>query len=203
MFKRREFRTTTSAFVWALPTMVVFALLFSACDGGGDGGDATATSDAASATASATGTQVVTDGGEEGLVAQEGDTVALHYRGTLDDGTEFDSSAGRDPLSFEVGAGAVISGFDEAVKGMAVGETKTFRLEPDEAYGQPREDYVVTVEAANAPDGLSVGDQVSLGNAPAVVVAIADNGDVTVDANHPLAGKALTFEIEVVDIQRS
>jgi len=201
MSKRREFRTTTSVLVWALPTMVAFAMLLVACGGGGEE-SASATSDPASATASATATATVAAGREEGLVAQDGDTVALHYRGTLDDGSEFDSSAGRDPLSFQVGAGAVISGFDDAVKGMAVGEKKTFRLEPDDAYGQPREDYIITVEAANAPEGLSVGDQVSLGNAPATVVSIADNGDVTVDANHPLAGKALTFEIEVVDITR-
>jgi peptidylprolyl isomerase len=201
MSKRRDFRTTTSVFVWALPTMVAFAMLRAAC-GGGDEDGASATSDPASATASATATATVAAGREEGLVAQDGDTVALHYRGTLDDGSEFDSSAGRDPLSFQVGAGAVISGFDDAVKGMAIGEKKTFRLEPDEAYGQPREDYIITVEAANAPPGLSIGDQVSLGNAPATVVSIAENGDVTVDANHPLAGKALTFEIEVVEITR-
>lgn len=181
--------------------MVVFGMLLAAC-GGGDGNGTSADSTPAGATASATATATVAVGREEGLVAQDGDTVALHYRGTLDDGSEFDSSAGRAPLSFEVGAGAVISGFDDAVKGMAVGEKKTFRLEPDDAYGQPRQDYIITVEAANAPPGLSIGDQVSLGNAPATVVSIAENGDVTVDANHPLAGKALTFEIEVVEITR-
>ena len=139
---------------------------------------------------------------EEGRMVQSGDTVSVHYRGTLDDGEEFDSSAGRDPLTFTVGAGAVISGFDDAVTGMEVGEKKTFRLEPEAAYGQVEDELIVTVEAANAPPGLEVGQQVALGaNTPAVVVAVAENGDVTVDANHPLAGEALTFEIELVSIQ--
>ncbi len=141
------------------------------------------------------------DGGEEGRVAQAGDTVALHYRGTLDDGTEFDSSAGREPLTFTVGSGQVISGFDEAVEGMAVGEKKTFRLEPDQAYGQRRDDLIITVPSENAPEGLEPGQQVALGNAPATVVSVEENGDVVVDANHRLAGEALTFDIEVVSIE--
>lgn len=140
--------------------------------------------------------------GEEARVAQPGDSVLVHYRGTLDDGTEFDSSAGRDPLPFTVGAGEVIAGFDQAVIGMEIGEKKTFRLTPEQAYGEPRAEFVVTVEGANAPAGLQVGDQVMLGpSTPAVVTNVAENGDVTVDANHPLAGQALTFEIELVGIQ--
>ncbi len=134
-------------------------------------------------------------------MAQTGDTVSLHYRGTLDDGSEFDSSAGRDPLTFTVGAGQVIAGFDEAVKGMAVGEKKTFRLEPEEAYGERSEDLIITVPAENAPEGLQPGQQVALGNAPATVVSIGENGDVVVDANHALAGQALTFDVELVSIE--
>lgn len=140
-------------------------------------------------------------GNEEDRVAQAGDQVTVHYRGTLDDGSEFDSSAGGDPLPFTVGSGQVIEGFDEAVIGMAVGDKKTFRLEPAQAYGERTDERIITVPSANAPAGLTVGDQVSLGGAPAVVTEIAENGDVTVDANHPLAGQALTFEIELVSIQ--
>src|SRR5690606_34213696 len=136
-----------------------------------------------------------------GRVAQQGDTVVLHYRGTLDDGTEFDSSAGRDPLSFEVGGGRVISGFDDNVRGMAVGEKKTFRLEPEDAYGQPSDDYIITVPPQNAGGEFQVGDRVTLGNqTPAIVTEVHEDGSVTVDANHPLAGQALTFEIEIVSI---
>jgi len=182
---------------WALPALAGLALLLAACgDDNGDEGTSIPTSTAVSAEATAT----VAAGGEEGRVAQDGNTVALHYRGTLDDGSEFDSSAGRDPLSFQVGAGQVISGFDDAVRGMAVGEKKTFRLEPEDAYGQPTEDRIITVPGDNAPEGLQVGDQVSLGNAPATVTRIDEDGSVTVDANHPLAGQALTFEIEIVSI---
>jgi peptidylprolyl isomerase len=139
-------------------------------------------------------------GGEERRVAQTGDTVSVHYRGTLDSGEEFDSSRGRDPLTFTVGEGQVIDGFDAAVTGMAVGESKTVRLEPDQAYGARRDDLVITVPKAQAPDGLEEGQQVLVGNAPAVVTRVTDD-EVTVDANHPLAGEALTFEIELVSIQ--
>ncbi|MCK9485924.1 MAG: FKBP-type peptidyl-prolyl cis-trans isomerase [Dehalococcoidia bacterium] len=134
-------------------------------------------------------------------MAQTGDNISLHYRGTLDDGTEFDSSAGRDPLQFTVGSGRVIPGFDEAVLGMAVGEKKTFRLEPAQAYGERSDELVITVPAENAPEGLQVGQQVALGNAHATVVKVEENGDVVVDANHQLAGQALTFDVELVSIE--
>ncbi len=133
-------------------------------------------------------------------MVEVGDQVAVHYRGTLDDGEEFDSSAGRDPLAFEVGAGQMIPGFDEAVRGMKVGDSKTVRLEPDQAYGERREDLLLAIPTNQAPDGLEVGQQVFLdNNIPAVVVEI-DEDEVTIDANHRLAGEALTFEIEVVSI---
>ena len=133
-------------------------------------------------------------------MAQVGDTVSVHYRGTLDDGSEFDSSAGRDPLEFTVGAGQVIPGFDNAVVGMAVGDKKEVRLEPEDAYGERTDDRVISVPKEQAPEGLEVGQQVMLGQAPATVVEVTDEA-VTVDANHPLAGQALTFEIELVGIQ--
>src|SRR5690606_1822694 len=114
-------------------------------------------------------------------------------------GEEFDSSRGRDPLQFEVGSGQVIDGFDQAVRGMQVGDSKSVHLEPDQAYGQRRDDLVVSVPADQAPDGLEVGQAVQLGNTPATVVAM-DGEQVTVDANHALAGEALNFEIELVSI---
>lgn len=133
-------------------------------------------------------------------MAQPGDTVSVHYTGTLDDGSQFDSSVGGDPLTFMVGQGQMIAGFDSAVLEMEVGDTKTVRLTPEEAYGPHMPDRVIEVPRAEAPDGLQVGQQVMLGQTPAVVASITDEL-VTVDANHPLAGEALTFEIELVSIQ--
>ena len=95
-----------------------------------------------------------------GRTVKAGDTVAVHYRGTLDDGTEFDSSKGRDPLSFRVGSGDVIPGFDDAVMGLNVGDKNKKRIEPARAYGAPRPDLVVTAPASQAPPGLKLGDRV-------------------------------------------
>ena len=129
-----------------------------------------------------------------------GDRVTVHYTGTLDDGSEFDSSRHRDPLEFEVGAGQVIPGFDQAVEALSVGESSTFRLEPGEAYGDMRDDLVFDVPLANAPDGLTVGDSVQLATGqPATVIAVSAE-TVKVDANHPLAGQALTFAVELVSV---
>lgn len=132
-------------------------------------------------------------------MAKVGDHVSVNYTGTLDDGTVFDSSKGRAPLQFTVGSGEVISGFDRAVTGLAVGETTTVRMEPEEAYGQRRDDLVVNVPADQAPPDLAVGQAVSLGGQRALVTAVTPE-TVTVDANHELAGKALTFEVELVSI---
>jgi len=134
-------------------------------------------------------------------VAQEGDTVAVHYKGTLEDGEVFDSSEGRAPLEFVVGSGQVIAGFDDAVTGMAVGETVTVTLPPAEAYGERREDLVVDVDASGAPDGLKAGDRVRLANGAAATVLSVGADVVRVDANHELAGKTLIFEIELVEIR--
>ena len=172
-------------------------LVLAAC---GSDADPTAT-----ATALASGTQSTTaeatatsDGGAR--VAADGDRVLVHYTGTLDDGEVFDSSLNRDPLPFVVGSGGVIQGFDDAVRGMAVGDTVTVRIPPDEAYGEIDQSLVVSFPIAQAPEGLQVGDRVSVGGAPATVTEITDE-NFTVDANHELAGQALTFEIELVEIQ--
>jgi peptidylprolyl isomerase len=129
-----------------------------------------------------------------------GDTVSVHYIGTLDDGTQFDSSRDREPLTFEMGAGQLISGFEAAVTGLEVGEATTVRLDPDQAYGEPMPELMMEVPAEHAPEGLGVGDMVMLGNGAQAVVVGLDTDTVTIDANHPLAGQALTFHIELVSI---
>lgn len=137
---------------------------------------------------------------DEARRAGEGDTVSVHYRGTLDDGTEFDSSAGRDPLQFVVGSGQVISGFDDAVRGLAVGESVTVRIPPEEAYGPRSDEAIIEVPADQAPEGLQPGDQVQLATGGRATVLEVRDDAVVIDANHPLAGEALTFEIELVSI---
>ena len=132
--------------------------------------------------------------------ARSGDTVAVHYRGTLDDGSEFDSSAGRDPLSFRLGAGQVIPGFDDAVQGLPIGGQRTVRLEPQDAYGAHRADLVLSFPAGDAPAGLEPGTVVLLGGEQQATVVDVTPSEVVIDANHPLAGQALTFALELVAI---
>jgi peptidylprolyl isomerase len=140
---------------------------------------------------------------EEGRVAAVGDTVSVHYRGTLDNGDEFDSSHGREPLTFEVGSGQVIPGFDEAVRGLQVGQSTTTRMDAEQAYGERREDLVFEVPRANAPSDLEAGDHVELSNgAPAVILEVTSDV-VVVDANHELAGKRLHFSVHVRQVRRA
>jgi peptidylprolyl isomerase len=138
--------------------------------------------------------------------AKQGDTVQIHYTGKLDDGTVFDSSEGREPLNITLGQGEVIPGFEEAAVGMEVGETKEARLEVDDAYGERRDDLLLEVPREQLPDGLEVevGTPLQLqqpdGRAVPVTVSALDEQQVTLDANHPLAGQPLTFEMTLVDI---
>lgn len=138
--------------------------------------------------------------------AKAGDTVRLHYTGRLDDGTEFDSSAGREPLEFTLGQGAVIAGFERAVMGMTVGEAKTVTIACDDAYGPHREDGVEVVERSMIPAEieLEVGGQVRAdgpdGEPVVLTVAALDEETVTLDGNHPLAGHDLTFDLELVGV---
>lgn len=135
-----------------------------------------------------------------------GDTLHLHYKGTLDDGTVFDSSEGRDPLSFELGSGQIIPGLEAGLKDMEVGEKRTVRVEPAEAYGEHQADRVQAVDRANIPDhiptepGTQLQVQTQDGQAVNVVVAKVTDDEVFLDANHPLAGKALNFDVELVAI---
>jgi len=138
--------------------------------------------------------------------AKSGDTVRIHYTGTLDDGTQFDSSSGRDPLEFALGGGQVIPGFDSAVDGMAVGENKTVTIPPDEAYGQRHEQLVQQVPKSALPEemepavGMQLQSQSPDGQVMNLVVTEVEDETITVDANHPLSGQALTFAIELVEI---
>ena len=130
----------------------------------------------------------------------DGDRGSGHYKGTLDDGTQCDSSEGRDPLTFVIGGGQVIAGFDTAARGLEVGQTVTVRMEAAEAYGEKNEQLIFEVPINTAPEGLVLGDRVELMNgAPAVVTKVSKR-IVTVDANHALAGQALTFEIQLVTV---
>jgi len=138
--------------------------------------------------------------------ASSGDTVHVHYTGRLEDGTVFDSSEGRDPLEFTLGEGSVIAGFEKAVEGLAVGDTADAELPPEEAYGPVRDDLVMAVPRDQLPEGMepAVGDRLAMQtadgqNVPVTVVA-ADEDVVRIDANHPLAGKTLIFELELVKI---
>lgn len=138
--------------------------------------------------------------------ASVGDTVRVSYEGRLDDGTVFDSSLEGDPLEFTLGTDEVIQGFEQAISGVESGQSKTVTLDPDEAYGDRDEDLVFTVEREQLPEDLDpdVGDrlQVRPQEGDAFEVHVADVGDdrVVLDANHPLAGRELTFEIELVEI---
>jgi peptidylprolyl isomerase len=135
-----------------------------------------------------------------------GDTVRIHYTGTLADGTEFDSSRDRDPLSFTVGAGEVIPGFDAAVTGMTVGDRKTVTIPADQAYGPQRAELIVEVPRAQVPPQITprVGQRLQLGRgdqALMVVVREVKDDALVLDGNHPLAGADLTFALELVDVR--
>lgn len=140
---------------------------------------------------------------------EDGHFVSVHYEGTLESGEVFDSSEGRHPMEVEIGAGKVIPGFEKALMGMALKEKKNFTLEPEEAYGYRDDSLTHSFERAEIPAGVDVevGQTVALSSrdgqqVPAQIVE-ANDQKVVVDLNHPLAGKTLTFDIEVVGISSS
>ena len=138
--------------------------------------------------------------------AKIGDTVKTHYTGRLEDGTVFDTSADREPLQFTVGESQVIPGFEQAVVGMEPGESKTTEIPVDEAYGPHREEMILQVDRNHLPADLKPElDQqlhVSQPDGQKFIVRVTDvsESNVTLDANHPLAGKNLTFDIQLVEI---
>ncbi len=138
--------------------------------------------------------------------AQSGDTVKVHYKGTMEDGEVFDESRGREPLEFTIGEGEVIPGFEEAVEGMSPGDTCEETIKCADAYGEKRDDLVAEIDRGELPEDMdpNVGQHLQMqqqgGQTLNVVVVDQDDASITVDANHPLAGHDLTFEIELMDI---
>ena len=186
---------------------VGFTLLVAAC-----GGTETATTATISETSTTSGEPVSTIQADEpqtdqsqadGLAAQAGDLVSVHYIGTLNDGTVFDESRPRgSTLDFTVGGGQMIAGFDAGVVGMEVGVTRTVVIAPEDAYGLKSDAAIIEISRDQADGEFEIGDQVVLGNGQSgVVVALTDTA-ITVDANPRLAGETLTFEIEMMAIDR-
>lgn len=138
--------------------------------------------------------------------AQNGDTVKIHYTGKLEDGTVFDSSLGREPLEFKLGGGQVIEGFEQMVLGMSPGEKKTQTIDVDHAYGPRMEEMVVQVNKSDLPPDLEpeAGQELYVqqpdGYSMPVMIVDVDDNSITIDANHPLAGENLQFEIELMSI---
>ncbi|WP_332718861.1 FKBP-type peptidyl-prolyl cis-trans isomerase [Pelagibacterium mangrovi] len=138
--------------------------------------------------------------------AKHGDTVRIHYTGRLTDGTQFDSSDGREPLEFQLGSGQIIQGLDEQVQGMNVGDKQTVTIPADGAYGPHRPEGVQSVPRTQIPDGVdaSIGArlQATGSDGRAMTLTVVDTSDdaITVDANHPLAGKDLVFDVELVEV---
>lgn len=140
-------------------------------------------------------------------VAKKGDTVKVHYVGTLDSGEEFDSSVKRgEPIEFTVGAGQMIKGFDVAVEGMSIGEKKSVHIPAAEAYGEASDQNIVPFPKDQLPEGMnpSVGEMLTMttqtGQPVQVVVKEVTEDSIILDANHPMAGKDLNFDIELVEI---
>lgn len=140
------------------------------------------------------------------MQAKKGDAVAVHYTGRLDDGSIFDSSVSRSPLSFTLGDGNMIKGFDSAVYGMIVGDKKTVTIPAVEAYGERRDDMLIDVPLTQVPPDITpeIGLQLTLqgggGQPMPVTIVFMDGQKITLDANHELAGRDLIFDIELVAI---
>jgi len=180
---------------------IIVAVVLAACSGS-SGNGSSGSSEPLQTTTSSIGA-LQGNNSEGTLMVQDGDLVEVHYDGTLDDGSTFDSSRDRDtPFSFTVGTGQVIAGFDEAVRGLKVGQSREVRIPADEAYGEWSDANVVEVPYGADQSDVAVGDKVYLNTGqPAIVLEVKD-GTVVLDANHELAGKALTFDIEVLSITR-
>lgn len=139
-------------------------------------------------------------------MVENGQKVKIHYTGTLDDGNQFDSSAGREPLEFEMGAGMVIPGFETGVADMEVGEKKSIHIPAAEAYGERREEMVMQFERSQLPEdlkpevGMGLQMQGPQGQPVPVTVTAVDDENITIDANHQLAGQNLNFELELIEV---
>lgn len=141
------------------------------------------------------------------MAVKANDKVKVHYKGTLSDGQVFDSSEGRDPLEFTVGTGQVIPGFENGILGMEIDESKTIEIPSAEAYGEPKAEMIQEVPMSQLPEeikpevGMQLMTQTPDGQQIPLVVTEVKEDTITVDANHPLAGKDLTFELTLVGIE--
>jgi FKBP-type peptidyl-prolyl cis-trans isomerase 2 len=184
---------------WLVASLAALGLVAAACGSVTEGIETTTTAAAVAETTTETPSDVAAG---DGVVVAIGDTVSVHYVGTFDSGEQFDSSRDRDtPLTFAVGAGQMIVGFDNAVQGMKLGEIKTVRLAPADAYGEKSPDALIEVPIAQVPEGTQAGDTLVSGQGQSVTVVEINDGIVIIDANHALAGEFLTFEIEIVSIE--
>lgn len=138
--------------------------------------------------------------------AKDGDTVKVHYTGKLENGTVFDTSKDRQPFEFAVGSGKIIPGFEKGITGMGVGDRKTITVLPEEAYGPSRKELIVDIKKTDLPEDITpaIGKQLQVqqkdGNPIETTITDMDEDTVTLDANHPLAGNTLLFEVELVEI---
>ena len=135
---------------------------------------------------------------------KQGSKVQVHYTGTLNDGTVFDSSEGREPLEFTIGEGQIIPGFENGIKEMKLNQEKTIKIKSENAYGERNNQLIISISRDKFPKEIEVNGRLALKgsqgqNIPAVIKEINDN-DVKIDLNHPLAGKELTFKVKVVGI---
>ena len=140
------------------------------------------------------------------MAIKKGDTVFVHYTGKLDDGTEFDSSRDREPLEFVMGGGMIIPGFEAAVDGRKVGDTISVSIPPAEAYGEHNDEMVLIVPRSEIPAHIEpeegMGLQIALEEGELdVIISRVTEEEIELDGNHPLAGKSLNFEIEVIDVK--
>ncbi len=138
--------------------------------------------------------------------AKSGDNVTIHYTGRLADGSIFDSSAGADPISFTLGGGELIDGFEDAIMGMVVGEKKTVIVPPEKAYGERHDEMIIDVPLFQLPTDITpeIGQQLELTSEDdeqyVVVITDITNDHITIDGNPPLAGETLTFDLELVEV---
>jgi peptidylprolyl isomerase len=138
--------------------------------------------------------------------AETGNAVRVHYTGTLNDGNVFDSSREREPLEFTIGSGQLIRGFEDAVLGMTAGDVKTIKISAAEAYGDRREELVITINRKQFPDHINPAEGLQLdlkspdGSVLNAIITALEEESVTLDANHPLAGQDINFDIELLEI---
>ena len=138
--------------------------------------------------------------------AESGSAVRVHYTGTLDDGNVFDSSRERDPLEFTIGSGQLIKCFEDTVLGMTAGDVRTVKIQAAEAYGDRRDELVITINKQQFPENISPAEGLQLdlkspdGSVLNAIITTVEEESVILDANHPLAGKDLNFDIELIEI---